>query len=469
MLYLFVPCINAVPQQSGSLSKVLNKKSKKDTLVKPKPGTLKNIMKKNATNQKSSSLKNKLKQKNNPKTTKPIQSASKESEETNTLYIIIGALALIVIVLMMRKGEKEAEKNTDLNNDGMEDEAGTSETEDDEETSFEIKEMENASLPENNQNIENTYSEETQSEMENELVSSKSNDEELDTHIGVESKDDHIPHKLKNDDGSVLIDNVKDFYKMTLNYEDLSLDHAIIIYYDGGKDFPNFDSDSDCNILKFNTIEDFIKWSDIPFNKPENISESKLYKTMLNSNRFWQIAEGELLLEWNGVELNSGGLLKVWPSEEMIAHPITKENSLKSEFLLSKNSVLPSFRRYFGNGVDWVVQYETDLKAKIKNLLIEKNMKITVSDIDTFLRHQDVDEIKKVCEEMYNNKKIDFAGNGRYYVNTGKEDSSLEESKTLEAEQVDVEKELEKLKGLLDKGLIEEDDYNAKKNELLCL
>ena len=46
-----------MPQQSGSLSKVLNKKSKKDTLEKPKSGTLKNIMKKNATNQKSSSLK----------------------------------------------------------------------------------------------------------------------------------------------------------------------------------------------------------------------------------------------------------------------------------------------------------------------------------------------------------------------------------------------------------------------------
>ena len=36
---------------------------------------------------------------------------------------------------------------------------------------------------------------------------------------------------------------------------------------------------------------------------------------------------------------------------------------------------------------------------------------------------------------MYNDKKIDFAGNGRYYVNTGKEDSPLEESKKLEAEQ----------------------------------
>ena len=120
LLYLFVPCIDAVPQQSGSLSKVLNKKSKKDTLLKPKSGTLKNIMKKNATNQKSSSLKNKLKQKNNPKTTKPIQSASKESEETNTLYIIIGALALIVIVLMMRKGGKGSENNIPITDNDAE-------------------------------------------------------------------------------------------------------------------------------------------------------------------------------------------------------------------------------------------------------------------------------------------------------------------------------------------------------------
>ena len=151
----------------------------------------------------------------------------------------------------------------------------------------------------------------------------------IETHKSVESKDDHIPYKLKNDDGSVIIDNVKDFYRMTLNYENQTLDHAIIIYYDGGKDFPNFDSDSDFNVLKFNTTEDFMKWSDIPSNKPENISESKLYETMLNSNRFWQIAEGELILEWNGVELNSGGSLKVWPSEEMIVHPITKENFIK--------------------------------------------------------------------------------------------------------------------------------------------
>ena len=85
--------------------------------------------------------------------------------------------------------------------------------------------------------IENTHSEETHAEKENKLASSESYDEKIETHKSVESKDDHIPYKLKNDDGSVIIDNVKDFYRMTLNYENQTLDHAIIIYYDGGKDF----------------------------------------------------------------------------------------------------------------------------------------------------------------------------------------------------------------------------------------
>jgi|TARA_Y100000031_G_scaffold138999_1_gene165382 hypothetical protein len=36
-------------------------------------------------------------------------------------------------------------------------------------------------------------------------------------------------------------------------------------------------------------------------------------------------------------------------------------------------------------------------------------------------------------------------------------------------EEVDIEKELEKLKGLLDKGLITQEQYDAKSNELLGL
>ena len=43
------------------------------------------------------------------------------------------------------------------------------------------------------------------------------------------------------------------------------------------------------------------------------------------------------------------------------------------------------------------------------------------------------------------------------------------ESKPEIAEVVNIENELEKFKGMLDKGLISDEDYNAKKKELLGL
>ena len=38
------------------------------------------------------------------------------------------------------------------------------------------------------------------------------------------------------------------------------------------------------------------------------------------------------------------------------------------------------------------------------------------SDIDANLRHQDVDEIKELCEEMYHNSEINRTGNYRYFI-----------------------------------------------------
>ena len=49
-------------------------------------------------------------------------------------------------------------------------------------------------------------------------------------------------------------------------------------------------------------------------------------------------------------------------------------------------------------------------------LLIEKSIKITVSDIDAHLQYQNRDEIKQTCEKMYNDGEISFAGNSRYFV-----------------------------------------------------
>ena len=104
----------------------------------------------------------------------------------------------------------------------------------------------------------------------------------------------------------------------------------------------------------------------------------------------------------------------------------------------------------------------------IKNLLIEKSYKMPASDIDAHLKHQNVDEIKELCEEMYHNGEISRTANYRYFVLT-EEKKKPKKASTAKSEEVDVEKELEKFKGMLDKGLINQEDYDAKKKELLGL
>jgi len=108
------------------------------------------------------------------------------------------------------------------------------------------------------------------------------------------------------------------------------------------------------------------------------------------------------------------------------------------------------------------------LKERILHLLKEKAVKMPVSDIDAFLKHQDVDEIKELCEEMYHNGKISRTGNYRYFILT-EEKKKPKKASAPKSEEVDVEKELEKLKGLLDKGLITQEMYDAKAKELLGL
>ncbi len=90
------------------------------------------------------------------------------------------------------------------------------------------------------------------------------------------------------------------------------------------------------------------------------------------------------------------------------------------------------------------------------------------SDIDAFLKHQDVDEIKELCEGMYHNSEISRTANYRYFI-LSEEKKNPKKSSAPKSEEVDVEKELEKLKSLLDKGLITQEAYDAKMNQLLGL
>ena len=109
-----------------------------------------------------------------------------------------------------------------------------------------------------------------------------------------------------------------------------------------------------------------------------------------------------------------------------------------------------------------------NILKSIKDLLIEKAVKMPASDIDAFLKHQDVDEIKELCEGMYHNGEISRTANYRYFI-LSEEKKSPKKASAPKSEAVDVEKELEKFKGMLDKGLINQEDYDAKKKELLGL
>jgi len=121
-----------------------------------------------------------------------------------------------------------------------------------------------------------------------------------------------------------------------------------------------------------------------------------------------------------------------------------------------------------------LIAQKKSIKKSIIRLLKEKGTKISVSDINAFLKNQDINEIKTLCEELYNDGEISYAGNGRYFILTEeneKKEKTAKAKKTLapKSEEVDIEKELEKLKGLLDKGLITQEQYDAKSNELLGL
>ena len=111
-----------------------------------------------------------------------------------------------------------------------------------------------------------------------------------------------------------------------------------------------------------------------------------------------------------------------------------------------------------------------NIKESIKNLLIEKCIKMPASDIDAHLKHKNVDEIKELCEELYHNGDISRTGNYRYFVLI-EEKKKPKPKKVIvpKSDKVDVKAELKKFKEMYDEGLIEKEDYDAKKKELLGL
>jgi len=101
----------------------------------------------------------------------------------------------------------------------------------------------------------------------------------------------------------------------------------------------------------------------------------------------------------------------------------------------------------------------------IIKLLKERGEKMATSDIDAFLKSQDIDGIKEQCELMYHNGDINRTSNYRYFILS--EEKKAKKTKPEKTETVDVKSELKKYKEMLDEGLIDKEDYEAKKKELL--
>ena len=102
------------------------------------------------------------------------------------------------------------------------------------------------------------------------------------------------------------------------------------------------------------------------------------------------------------------------------------------------------------------------LKGRIKKLLKVKAVKIPASDIDAYLKHKNVDEIKKLCEEMYQRGQISRTGNYRYFI--------LIEKKTIpKLKKFHPTVEIRKYAKLRNDGIINEEEFQQKKKELLDL
>ena len=92
------------------------------------------------------------------------------------------------------------------------------------------------------------------------------------------------------------------------------------------------------------------------------------------------------------------------------------------------------------------------------------------SDIDAFLKRQDIDDIKALCEDMYHNGDINRTSNYRYFILTEeKKKPKPKKTSPPKSEAVDVKAELKKYKEMLDEGLITQEAYDAKMNQLLGL
>ena len=115
------------------------------------------------------------------------------------------------------------------------------------------------------------------------------------------------------------------------------------------------------------------------------------------------------------------------------------------------------------------------IKNEILNLLKKHSTKMPASDIDAHLKHQNVDEIKKLCEEMYHGGKISRTANYRYFILSDEKKKPPKKTaakkpkprKTSAPKTDSVADEIKKFADLKDQGILTQEEFDAKKKELL--
>ena len=115
------------------------------------------------------------------------------------------------------------------------------------------------------------------------------------------------------------------------------------------------------------------------------------------------------------------------------------------------------------------------LENDIISLLKKHSTKMSTSDIDAHLKHQNVDEIKKLCEEMYHGGKISRTANYRYFILSDEKKKPPKKTaakkpkprKTSAPKTDSVADEIKKFADLKDQGILTQEEFDAKKKELL--
>ncbi len=95
--------------------------------------------------------------------------------------------------------------------------------------------------------------------------------------------------------------------------------------------------------------------------------------------------------------------------------------------------------------------------TKIIELLRKENKKLSVSDINAYLKAKDIEGVKESCENLYRLGEIDYAGQGRYFIFS--EDTKDVKSKSSNNSSSSLKSEIKVLLDLFKKDILSKEQF----------